>query len=69
MVTTTAQAPVKPQSEVQELQCSHCGHKGPDVVRLTLYVGGHGYAPFTLCQDREACWQRWEEQEGVQSWK
>ncbi len=49
------------------LSCSHCGHVSTEddpVVNKTAYVGGKGYIVVLQCADEQACWQRWDEQNG-----
>ena len=42
----------------EEHICGHCGE--PGAVLHTEYVGGHGYEDRWLCEDRAACWHRWD---------
>ena len=42
----------------QEHICGHCGE--PGAVLHTEYVGGKGYEDRWFCEDREACWHRWD---------
>jgi DNA-directed RNA polymerase subunit M/transcription elongation factor TFIIS len=39
--------------------CEHCGYTGQDVERTVQYVGGRGDVEMALCQNRVACWRRW----------
>ena len=45
----------------QILTCTHCHHRGEDVIVRTVYVGGKGLVHSIECQDRVACWDRWKE--------
>lgn len=42
----------------RERTCGHCGE--PGAVLHTEYVGGKGYEDRWLCEDRAACWHRWD---------
>ena len=44
------------------LTCRHCGHKGKGVIERTVYVGGQGWVKVVECEDRVACWKRWDKQ-------
>jgi hypothetical protein len=49
----------------QTLTCQHCGHQGEDVIKEPAYIGGQGYVPNIHCQDRLACWRRWDQKHGI----
>ena len=51
--------------ELKNPVCSHCGHQGEDVIREPVYVGGQGYVSTIHCQDRIACWRRWDKQHRI----
>jgi len=46
--------------DTKALTCHHCGHKGKDVIERIAYIGGQGYVKIVECEDRVACWDRWE---------
>ena len=43
------------------LTCSHCGHKGTDVIERVCYVRGQGEVLRSYCEDGIACWKRWDD--------
>ena len=59
MVTTW----VGTSTSANEHICVHCGHVGADVGLHYGYVGGQGTVGSYLCNDRDACWKRWEAKE------
>jgi len=42
------------------MKCEHCGHEG--ATKKTRYLGGHGLVEMWLCDSRQECWRRWDEQ-------
>lgn len=42
------------------LTCPHCGFNGPEVNYHNEYIGGQGYVRIIQCDDRLACWKRWD---------
>src|SRR5574340_77371 len=59
-------AVVKARAFAGEIQqCDHCGRIAEDVQVYYYHVGGHvDSQPRYECEDRTACWQRWDEQNG-----
>ena len=51
--------------EMSNLTCSHCRHKGKDVIIRTGYVGGKGYETSLECRNRVECWKRYDRQHGL----
>ena len=49
------------------LTCSTCGITNEDVIERTEYVGGQGYVTVITCRNEVECWQRWDEQHGIES--
>ena len=49
----------------QTLTCQHCGHQSKDVHPELVYVGGKGDVWQHVCQNRAACWRRWDAQHGL----
>ena len=45
--------------------CSHCGSV-EDVVMRWRYMGGHGYQWTPDCRSKPDCWQRQDEQMGLE---
>ena len=48
----------------EPLVCELCGATD-DVGRSREHLGGHGYAEWIQCRDREACWARFDQMYGI----
>ena len=47
--------------ETKTLTCQYCYHQGEDVSVQWVYAGGIGDIRVVQCDDRAACWRRWDE--------